>query len=66
MNEVTFVLFALIAWFAGNVIMDFIYQQYCCRKARFDCEFCKYWPCQAHYCRRQREKRQLNDVTQDE
>ena len=57
MNEVTVVLFALIAWVAANVIMDFIYQQYCCRKAQFDCEFCKYWPCQAHRCRHELKKR---------
>lgn len=64
MNELNVKLVALLGFILYIGIFDIIVQHHSCRKARFDCDFCKYWPCPAHRCRYEREKR--NQIQNEE
>lgn len=58
MNELNVITAFLLLYISLNNLLDFFMQWHYCRKAQFDCEFCKYWSCPVHRCRREREKRQ--------
>lgn len=52
---------AALALFFGAVVfpwfhdlIDVFFHRWYCRKAQYDCDFCHYWTCPAHYCRHKR------------
>ncbi len=46
--------FVLLAVF--EIIQDTITQKYLCKKCKYNCDECKYWPCPYHSCERKRKK----------
>ena len=45
-----------------TAVIDITLQTKSCRDAQYNCDYCKYWPCPAHYCKRKREQREKNNL----